>query len=135
MINCKFRDWNGIKTNFATWLARLFLAAGGEPSSERYYMDKPLVTEACSDASDADNSDPLNLPHVFWFMSVYPELACFECLFLPACRLYFCVALPVGYCEIMFTCMHVRFLTLIGYREVLHGAVLSITGLTVLDWA
>ena len=25
MINSKFRDWNGIYTNFATWLAGLFL--------------------------------------------------------------------------------------------------------------
>ena len=36
-----------------TWLARLF-AARGEPSSERYFMDKPLLTEACGDASDAE---------------------------------------------------------------------------------
>ena len=27
VINCKFRDWNGIYTNCATWLARLFFAA------------------------------------------------------------------------------------------------------------
>ena len=52
-VNSKFRDWNRIQTNFAMWLARLFFAAGsGKPSSERYFMDKPLVTEACSDASD-----------------------------------------------------------------------------------
>ena len=37
-----------------TWLARLFFVAGGEPSSERYFMGKPLLTEACSDASDAE---------------------------------------------------------------------------------
>ena len=36
------------------WLATLFFAAGGEPSSERYFMYKPLLTEACSDASDAE---------------------------------------------------------------------------------
>ena len=29
-------------------------AVGGEPSSERYFMVKPLLTEACSDASDAE---------------------------------------------------------------------------------
>ena len=33
---------------------RLFFAAGGEPSNERYFMDKPLLTEACSDSSDAE---------------------------------------------------------------------------------
>ena len=32
VINCKFGDRNGIYTNFATWLARLFFAASGEPS-------------------------------------------------------------------------------------------------------
>ena len=36
------------------WLARLFFAVGGEPSSKHYFMDKPLLTEACSDASDAE---------------------------------------------------------------------------------
>ena len=36
------------------WLIRLFVAAGGEPSSKHYFMDKPLLTEACSDASDAE---------------------------------------------------------------------------------
>ena len=45
------------------WLARFF-AAGGEPSSERYFMDKPLVIEACSVASDTENRDPWDLPHV-----------------------------------------------------------------------
>ena len=35
-------------------LARLFFAAGCEPSSGRYFMDKPLLTEACSDASDVE---------------------------------------------------------------------------------
>ena len=32
----------------------LFFAVGGEPSSDRYFMDKPLLTEACSDVSDAE---------------------------------------------------------------------------------
>ena len=44
------------------WLARFF-AVGGEPSSERYFMDKPLLTEACSDASDAENRDTWDLYH------------------------------------------------------------------------
>ena len=35
----------------------IFFAAGGEPSSERYFMDKPLLTEACSDASDASDAE------------------------------------------------------------------------------
>ena len=47
----------GLKRNLdqlCMWLARFFFAAGGEPSSERYFMDKPLLTEACSDVSDAE---------------------------------------------------------------------------------
>ena len=36
------------------WLARLFFAVDGEPSSEHYFLYKPLLTEACSDASDAE---------------------------------------------------------------------------------
>ena len=47
----------GLKRNLdqlCMWLARLFFVAGGEPSSELYFMDKPLMTEACSDASDAE---------------------------------------------------------------------------------
>ena len=33
----------------------IFFAAGGaEPSSVRYFIGKPLLTEACSDASDAE---------------------------------------------------------------------------------
>ena len=40
-------------------------------------VDKPLVTEACSDASDAENRDPWDLPHVI------TELACFQFLFVP----------------------------------------------------
>ena len=28
-----------VYTNFAMWLARLFFAAGGEPSSEHYFID------------------------------------------------------------------------------------------------
>ena len=51
------------------WLARLFFATGGKPSSERYFMDKLLVTEACSDASDAKNSDPWDLPQVITITS------------------------------------------------------------------
>ena len=83
----------------------------------RYFMDKPLVTEACSDASDAENSDPLNLPHVFSPLSI-TEVACFEFCSLPVgCILkLFCVALPVGYCELCFyACM---VFACIGYREV-----------------
>ena len=34
--------------------SKIIFAAGGEPSSERYFMDKLLLTEACSDASDAE---------------------------------------------------------------------------------
>ena len=40
--NCKFRDWNRIYTNFATWLATMqdyFFAGSDEPSSERSFMD------------------------------------------------------------------------------------------------
>ena len=33
----------------------ILYAAGGEASSKRYFMDKPLETEACSDASDVEN--------------------------------------------------------------------------------
>ena len=36
------------------WLARLFFAVGDKPSSEHYCMGKLLLTEACSDASDAE---------------------------------------------------------------------------------
>ena len=35
-------------------VSKIIFAAGGEPSSERYFMDKLLLTEACSDASDAE---------------------------------------------------------------------------------
>ena len=45
-------------------MASKIIFAAGEPSSERYFMDKSLVTEAFSDASDAENSDPQNLPYV-----------------------------------------------------------------------
>ena len=45
--------------------SKIIFAAGGKPSSKRYFMDKLLVTEACSDASDAENWDPLYLPHIF----------------------------------------------------------------------
>ena len=31
-------------------VSKIIFAAGGEPSSERYFMDKPLLIEACSDA-------------------------------------------------------------------------------------
>ena len=48
----------------ARQLARLCFAASGEPRSERYYVDKPLVTKACSDVSDAENRDQWDLPHV-----------------------------------------------------------------------
>ena len=39
---------------------RFCFAAGGEPSSERYFMDEPVVTEACGVASNAE--DPWDLP-------------------------------------------------------------------------
>ena len=46
-------------------LARLFFAAGGEPSSEHYFMDKPLLTEACGVVSDAEIVViTWDLPHV-----------------------------------------------------------------------
>ena len=45
-----------------TWLARFFSAASGESSSKRYFTEKLLVTEACSDVSDAENRDPWDLP-------------------------------------------------------------------------
>ena len=54
----------GLERNLDTWLARFCFAAGGESSSERYFMDKPLVTEACGVASDAENRDPWDLPHI-----------------------------------------------------------------------
>ena len=74
------------------WLARLYIAAGGEPSSKHYFMDG----WCCSDASHAENRDP-------W------ELARLEFLFLPVGYILklFCVVLPVGYCEVMFLCFYV----------------------------
>ena len=54
----------GLERNLAMWLTRFCLAAGGEPSSKRYFVDGPLVTEACSGTSDAKNRDPWDLPHV-----------------------------------------------------------------------
>ena len=74
-------------------------------SSERYFMDKLLMTEACSDASDvsdAENRDPWDLPHVIL------ELACFQFSFLPVGYILklFCVVLPESYCEVMFPCMY-----------------------------
>ena len=42
------------------------------------------MTEACSDASDAENRDPWDLPHVIMITSSSEsELVCFELLFLP----------------------------------------------------
>ena len=75
----------GLEQNqLCTWLARLFSAAGGEPSSKRYFKDKPLMAEACSDASDADNRDPWDLPHIMMItFSSESELACFEFSFVP----------------------------------------------------
>ena len=59
-------------------------------------------------------------------MGPITELACFEFLFLLVDYILklFCVVLHVS--------MHVRFFSCIGYHEVMHGAVLSITGLTFL---
>ena len=45
---------SGIGTESRPTLHVLFFAAGSEPSSERYFMDKPLLTEACSDANNAE---------------------------------------------------------------------------------
>jgi len=76
MINCKFRDWNRIYTNFATLLPRLFFAVGGEPS-EHYFIDKPLVkrpavmqvmlrpmgpAKACASRFTLTTPSPSNMP-------------------------------------------------------------------------
>ena len=56
-MDCDRLQIQGLELNLnllCAWLTRLFFAAGGEPSSERYFMDKPLLTEVCSDASDAE---------------------------------------------------------------------------------
>ena len=44
--------------------SKIFSAASGESSSKRYFTEKLLVTEACSDVSDAENRDPWNPPQV-----------------------------------------------------------------------
>ena len=42
------------------------------------------MAEACSDASDADNRDPWDLPHIMMItFSSESELACFEFSFVP----------------------------------------------------
>ena len=46
---------------------------GGEPSSVCYFMDEPLVTEACGVVSDAENMDPWDLPHVITITSCIVE--------------------------------------------------------------
>ena len=83
MINCKF----------------FFFAAGGEPSSERYFMDKPLLTEACSDVSDAEI--------IMITCGLYRYHNNFEGFAQAVGYILklFCVVLPVGYCEVMFLCM------------------------------
>ena len=65
------------------------------------------MTETCSDVSDAENRDP-------WDLSL--NWPAFEFLFLPV-GVWFCLVLPVGYCEVIFLCMYV-FFSCIGYREV-----------------
>ena len=65
--DCDKLQIEGLERNLdqlCTWLTRFCFAAGGEPSSERYFMDEALVTEACSVVSDAENRDPWDLPHV-----------------------------------------------------------------------
>ena len=62
--------------------ARLFLLRVMNLHSSKHYF-KPLVTEACSDAGDAENSEPWNLPHAIMITSSSEsELACFVFLFL-----------------------------------------------------
>ena len=65
-----------------------------------------LLTEACSNVSDAENRDPCNLPHVI--MTTCLQAIVKLCFY--ACTVFACI----------------------GNIEVMHSAVLSITGLTCL---
>ena len=82
------------------WLARLFFAAGGEPSGEHYFMDKLLLTEACSDASDASDA---GIIVITWCL--YHNNSESFALAVGYILKLFCMVLPVGYCEVMFLCI------------------------------
>ena len=78
------------KPTFAMWLAKFCFVVGGEPSSKRYFMDKPLVIGAWEVASDAENRDRCDLPHDITITGML-------LLSLGYILKLFCVLLPVGY--------------------------------------
>ena len=82
---CKFGVWERNLYQLCKWQARLSLLRVVNLIVNVLFMGKPLVTEACNDASDAENRDPLDLPHDKRLTSSFEF----------SCRLYFEVVLSI----------------------------------------